>query len=128
MIFNPFTSEFLKLTHPSLYLDTSIVANRGLVKINNRIANSVDPDETAHYEPSHLDLHCLQRYLYWSVEMKGLRDRFLLVSDRWCSTVVQRWCLLSRRSEQTKEIGKGTYTVRYVVVITDFNQALGLII
>ena len=24
-----------------------------------QIANSVDPDETAHYEPSHLDLHCL---------------------------------------------------------------------
>ena len=24
------------------------------------------------YEPSHLDLHCLQRYLYWSIEMKGL--------------------------------------------------------
>ena len=22
-------------------------------------ANSVDPDEMAHYEPSHLDLHCL---------------------------------------------------------------------
>ena len=22
-------------------------------------ANTVDPDETAHYEPSHLDLHCL---------------------------------------------------------------------
>ena len=33
-------------------------------KINNRIANSVDPDEMAHYEPSHLDLHCLQKYLY----------------------------------------------------------------
>ena len=26
--------------------------------------NSVDPDETAHYEPSHLDLHCLHRYLF----------------------------------------------------------------
>ena len=37
-----------------------------LSKINNRMANSVDPDETAHYEPSHLGLHCLQRYLYWS--------------------------------------------------------------
>ena len=36
------------------------------------MANSVDPDEMAHYEPSHLDLHCLQRCLYWSVEMKGL--------------------------------------------------------
>ena len=24
------------------------------------MANSVDPDETAHFEPSHQDLHCLQ--------------------------------------------------------------------
>ena len=27
----------------------------------NRIANSVELDETARYEPSHLILHCLQR-------------------------------------------------------------------
>ena len=25
------------------------------------MSNSVDPDETAHYEPSHLDLRCLQK-------------------------------------------------------------------
>ena len=35
-------------------------------KINNKMANNADPDETAHYESSHLDLHCLGRYLYWS--------------------------------------------------------------
>ena len=34
------------------------------------MANSVDPDETACYEASHLDLHCLQRYLYWSARLK----------------------------------------------------------
>ena len=28
-------------------------------KTNDRMANSVDPDEMAHSEPSHLDLHCL---------------------------------------------------------------------
>ena len=28
-----------------------------LTKIDE-FANSVDPDEVAHYEPSHLDLHC----------------------------------------------------------------------
>ena len=28
-----------------------------LTKIDE-FANSVDPDEAAHYEPSHLDLHC----------------------------------------------------------------------
>ena len=27
--------------------------------VANTFANSVDPDETAHNEPSHLDLHCL---------------------------------------------------------------------
>ena len=37
------------------------------------MANCVDPDEMAHYEPSHLDLHCLQRYLPRSAGMKGLR-------------------------------------------------------
>ena len=41
-------------------------------KTKNRMANSVDPDETAHYEPSHLDLHCLLRYLFWSAGLKGL--------------------------------------------------------
>ena len=27
------------------------------------MANSVDPDKTVYYKLSHLDLHCLQRYL-----------------------------------------------------------------
>ena len=31
-----------------------------LLKMKDYSANSVDPDETAHYEPSHLDLQCLQ--------------------------------------------------------------------
>ena len=29
------------------------------MKNQSRVANSVDPDEMAHYEPSHLDLHRL---------------------------------------------------------------------
>ena len=40
------------------------------------MTKSVDPDETAHCEPSHLDLHCFQRYLYQSVGMKGLTLKF----------------------------------------------------
>ena len=40
-------------------------------EIKNRTANSVDPDEMAHYEPSHLDLHCLHRYLFRSTSWKG---------------------------------------------------------
>ena len=39
----------------------------------NKMTNSVDPDETARYEPSHLDLYCLHRYLFWSARLKGLK-------------------------------------------------------
>ena len=35
-------------------------------------ANSVDPDETAHNEPSHQDLHGLHRCPVRSVGLKGL--------------------------------------------------------
>ena len=35
------------------------------------MANSADLDETARYEPSHLDLHCFQRYLL--IGLKWLR-------------------------------------------------------
>ena len=45
------------------------------------MSNSVDPDETAHYEPSHLDLCCLQKPIVSPVEMKGLNVQrlYLLV-------------------------------------------------
>ena len=36
------------------------------------MANSVDPDETARDEPSHLDLHCLHKYQFWSTNLIGL--------------------------------------------------------
>ena len=42
-----------------------------LAKIQNRLANSVDPDETARYEPSHLDLQCLHEYWLWSAGVNG---------------------------------------------------------
>ena len=38
------------------------------------MANSIDPDEMAHYEPSHLDQHHLQRFLFWSTLLKGLNS------------------------------------------------------
>ena len=72
---NPFITEFLKWTLPSLNLDTSILANRGSVRNqlqNDKMANSEDPDETAHNEPSHQDLHCLQKHLFWAVRLKRL--------------------------------------------------------
>ena len=59
----PFTIEFLKWI-PSLNLDKSIVANRDV--------SQKAPDEMADNEPSHLDLHCWQRYQFWSARLKGL--------------------------------------------------------
>ena len=53
----------------SLNLDTS----RPLLQTGNyqskmetrsRVANSVNPDEMAPYKPSHLDIHCLHRYMF----------------------------------------------------------------
>ena len=38
--------------------------------IKSRMANSVFPDEMAHYEPSHLDLHCLEKYMFWSYRVE----------------------------------------------------------
>ena len=36
-------------------------------------ANSIDPDEMVCYKPSHLDLHYLQKYLFLSEGIKGLK-------------------------------------------------------
>ena len=43
-------------------------------KFKNRMANSVDLDETAHNEPSHLDLQCLQKCVFWFTRLKGLKQ------------------------------------------------------
>ena len=48
------------------------------------MANSVDSDETARTEPSHLDLHCLHSYSFWSAGLKrlialGIRTPYLLI-------------------------------------------------
>ena len=37
------------------------------------MSNRVDPDETAHFEPSHLDLCCLQKPITSHVAMKELK-------------------------------------------------------
>ena len=47
----------------------------GSVFIKNRMANSVDPDEMAHYELSYLDLHCWQNR---SILLKGLKRQKIL--------------------------------------------------
>ena len=55
--------------------EASIVADRDLSKKKKkkkRIANSVDPDEMVPYQPSHLDLHSLQRTMFWSTGINKL--------------------------------------------------------
>ena len=37
------------------------------------MANSADTDETARYEPSHQDLHCLHRYMFWSASAERFK-------------------------------------------------------
>ena len=44
------------------------------VKNQNRMADSVDPDEMALYEPSHRDLYCLHMYLIWSAGLQALNE------------------------------------------------------
>ena len=43
------------------------------VRNQKRVLNSLDLDKTAHYKPSHLDLHCLQKYQVWIAELKESR-------------------------------------------------------
>ena len=69
MNFNPFIPKLLIWTILSLDLDWSIVANKDMSEIKNRMTNSEDPDETACYKPSHLDLQCLQRLREWQLEI-----------------------------------------------------------
>ena len=62
---NLFVPNFLKWILPSLNLDMSTDAKIGFQSnVENRMANSVDPHETVHYEPAHLDLYSLHRYLF----------------------------------------------------------------
>ena len=49
------------------------------------MANTVDPDETAHYEPSHLDLQCLQIQLLLCLALKGLKRKCSTMFDLYVS-------------------------------------------
>ena len=51
------------------------------------MANCVDPDENAHNRPSHLDLHCLQRYLFWSAGMKQLKIKSNYLTIQYTCTM-----------------------------------------
>ena len=42
--------------------------------------NSVDPDETAHYEPSHLDICCLQKPIIIACGSERVKLCFVIVA------------------------------------------------
>ena len=44
-----------------------------ILRITDLRANSVDPDEVAHNEPPHLDLHCLQIQIFSFLEFKAFK-------------------------------------------------------
>ena len=44
-----------------------------ILKIQEKKAKSIDPDEAVHYEPPHQELHCLQVQLFVSVADKVLK-------------------------------------------------------
>ena len=51
----------------------------------------MDPDETAHYEPSHLDLQCLQNQLLLCLARSGFNAKQTFISSSkmvtWSGTV-----------------------------------------
>ena len=62
---NPFNPMFLLLFFflPSVNWTCSLLQIGMSVKHHNRIANSVDPEDTANFELPHQSLYCLHRYL-----------------------------------------------------------------
>ena len=46
-------------------------------QINNRIGNSVDPDEKAHCKSSHMDLHFLQTYFVLVYRAERVKPGFV---------------------------------------------------
>ena len=66
--FNPSTPDFLKWTLPALNLE---MLTDGSVKSLKPNSNQWRAWETAPYEPSHMNLHCLHRYLFWSEGLQG---------------------------------------------------------
>ena len=45
--------------------------------------NSVDPNETAHYEPSHLDLRCLQKPIIFGYGSERVIGTFALLWNKF---------------------------------------------
>ena len=60
------------------------------------MANTVDPDEMAHYEPSHLDLQCLQNQLLLCLALYRLKNFKVTSPTCW-----EKNCVWGSRSGRT---------------------------
>ena len=97
-------------------MDTSIFEfrsiwfyNRGVSR-KSRFANSVDADEMAHYEASHLHLHCLQRYLFGSTGLKELnKNRFDLLTLTTKHTIHMKWQALFSLKNKYKKVSSAVF-------------------
>ena len=87
--------------------------------IINKMVSIVGPDEMTHYEPSHLDLHCLFRYLYLLKELSLL---FFAVLKCYISLLGQykskfplmHWLLLNIYICTTLNLFSNTVDSRYL--------------
>ena len=82
-------------SHPLLQIGVS-------VKNDNRMTHSVDPDEMAHYELSHLDLHWLHRYMFWSARLKRSRRMDTLSVE---AAMLNCFCLPSEKLKRNLILG-----------------------
>ena len=65
---------------------------QNMVSIKNRMVNSVDPDEMTRFKPPHMDLHCLDRYMFWSA---GLKERKWFIYKINCFFFFAVHCLMN---------------------------------
>ena len=59
------------------------------------MSNSVDPDEMAHYEPSHLDLCCLQKLIIITCGSERVKVYYALRIDPLSFGIICRLFVLS---------------------------------
>ena len=67
---------------------------------------TVDPDETAYYEPSHLDLQCLQIQLLKCLALYGLTCDFLSDPMKESSTIYDVFAAKEQEKRQEKFVDK----------------------
>ena len=80
------------------------------------MANSVDPDEMAHDEPSHLDLHFLQKNLCRSAGLKGLNlSEMINVMHNECMSLTGSFVISDTEDYFTISI----FTTRWVISADD---------